>query len=90
VVTSGKKPESVFMPKIKKQSEMKMQRDFHINIGDFVQDGVEEGLTPQFIIMELELMKLNVWTHLLSSIAHDNFENTESKSKKEGDNIGYG
>lgn len=79
------------MPKKKKPSQRVLEKKFHMDIGDLVYGNMKKGLSGEFIIMELELMKLNIWSHLFEKIRQDAYlETVAAIPKQEAETMGYG
>ena len=81
----------VFMPKKKKLSQPVLQKKFHNDFGDLIYNCIKDGVAGEFIILELELMKLNIWSHLFEqSYQKAMQEMMEFKPETKGDSPGYG
>ncbi|MBU1067217.1 hypothetical protein KKE60_05490 [Patescibacteria group bacterium] len=78
------------MPKKKKLSQRVLEEQFHNDFGDFVYGNMKKGVAGEFVIMELELMKLNIWSHLFEqSYQKVMQEMMEFKPENKGDSPGY-
>jgi len=74
-----------------KATRQNKEKKFHNDFGDFVYGNMKKGIAGEFVIMELELMRLNIWSHLFEqSYQKAMQEMMEFKPETKGDSPGYG